>query len=111
MSNECVFCLDNIESNYRIVLTCGHVFHTRCMSIYLIEQYLDQNDCLCPVCRQKIQTRPNDQTTTRPPLKLDFFSCNQKNGVVYISLHGTPLMIDTSQNPYDTSIVFELAST
>ena len=56
--NECTICLENIENNFTtsfskkpITLPCGHIFHNKCIGVWL----LDKNRC--PICRQIVKKR------------------------------------------------------
>lgn len=47
MPKSCCICLDNIEDDNLIILSCNHALHKSCFNEYLI---LHTND-KCPVCR------------------------------------------------------------
>lgn len=44
-NNECIFCLNIITKNNKIILNCKHAYHINCILKY-------QNN-KCPLCKQK----------------------------------------------------------
>lgn len=45
-SVDCPVCFETIQSDDKMVLTCGHTFHTECM----VQWYASSSKC--PVCRK-----------------------------------------------------------
>ena len=49
MSYKCCICLNKLNSNGKVTLTCGHSIHLNCFIECL------KNDIInCPICRKKI---------------------------------------------------------
>jgi hypothetical protein len=42
---ECCICLDNLQNDKLSTASCGHVFHSKCMSKFI------KKDDRCPLCR------------------------------------------------------------
>jgi len=50
---SCVVCLDDIQSNCKCtVLSCGHIYHTRCIETWLTETCTTPT---CPSCRVDVR--------------------------------------------------------
>lgn len=47
-SEDCIICMDAIETGRALTLTCSHVFHEDCINVWLI------NHSDCPVCRATV---------------------------------------------------------
>ncbi|KAH7288382.1 hypothetical protein KP509_31G024600 [Ceratopteris richardii] len=49
---ECAICLSNFQGNERgrLLPSCGHVFHTKCIDVWLFSQ------STCPLCRTAVRT-------------------------------------------------------
>lgn len=64
LDDECAICLDDFTEGMRLRrLPCGHVFHSTCISRWLIER-----SAFCPLCKVDLYEREeegNDQGTTR----------------------------------------------
>mmetsp|Transcript_105682 Transcript_105682/g.146132 ORF Transcript_105682/g.146132 Transcript_105682/m.146132 type:complete len:87 (+) Transcript_105682:1035-1295(+) len=52
-NKECLICLDTFDSDAQVYrLPCGHVFHTKCILLWLEVQNT------CPACRKEFPTEP-----------------------------------------------------
>jgi len=49
--NTCSICFDNHKINKMITTCCGHHFGTYCFSKYIDMNYENDNDIVCPLCR------------------------------------------------------------
>lgn len=47
--NRCVVCYKSLKGNINITLSCGHIFHYKCMCEYQIECEISK----CPLCRME----------------------------------------------------------
>jgi len=60
MSEQCVFCLDDMnDENSTIVLDgCNHVVHTSCFLDYVKYNINKQHKIMCPICRHIVVDIP-----------------------------------------------------
>lgn len=57
--NICPICFEPLTSENELTTSCGHKFHKECLIQTCKIQYWDKdinNKCLCPLCRQDIDT-------------------------------------------------------
>lgn len=51
-TGECAICLDNIKHRGSKTLSCGHVFHTKCLKLMIRKTIT--SEISCPLCRTPI---------------------------------------------------------
>lgn len=49
---ECTICLDTVHASEGGALSCGHSFHTKCITNWFLGKHFN-----CPNCRQKVDVR------------------------------------------------------
>jgi len=53
--NDCVICLEDVNSQSSYVFDCSHILHVKCFHKYFLYNYdVETNFISCPVCRTKI---------------------------------------------------------
>ena len=53
--NNCVICLDDIDSKNIYKLDCCHVYHQKCIDEWLLKQNT------CPICRKECSNKENKE--------------------------------------------------
>lgn len=49
---NCCLCLESYTpGEYKRVLTCGHIFHKKCIDQWFLKDKTELEDCTCPLCR------------------------------------------------------------
>ena len=66
---ECPICFENYNDSNLMTTNCGHNFHTKCINIWLEENYD------CPMCRQLICTTFNAKYIKNPFLPFFYKKC------------------------------------
>ena len=69
--DECPVCLRKMSPNDSSVTSCGHMFHTACLTSWLSFCQNQNSQPTCPVCRSIFQHQPMiEQKETGPPSSL-----------------------------------------
>jgi len=85
--NECVICMDNVESVVNCVITeCGHCFHTSCLMTNVAH-----NGFACPYCRTSMAAVPHDEDDDSSTPSLDSVEMDEEDTYSEYALRGLRL--------------------